>query len=236
MTKAQRILLISSTRYRHGAPLAHCKSEVMAHLEGVKEVLFIPFARPGTLSHEAYSELAAVAFTEMGKKLVGIQAYNYEVSAVQNAEAIFIGGGNTFLLLHDMYKYGLIEPIRARVGAGMPYMGTSAGSNVAGRTINNTNDMPIIYPPSFDALGLVPFNINPHLPAQKPDADHMGETREDRIHEFHGVSDIPVVGIREDSHLRCYGETYTLVGKTDAILFRAGQPDTQILPGENLQF
>lgn len=212
----------------------HAKDQVTKHLENISTVTFVPFARPGGLTHEQYTALARQGLEPFGKKVVSVNDTENPKGAIENAEAVFIGGGNTFLLLRGLYETGLIDALRARAKEGMPYMGTSAGSNVAGLTINNTNDMPIVYPPSFDAMQLIPFNINPHFPSVKKDPNHMGESREDRIHEFTNVSKIPVVGIREDSMIRREGDRIWMEGGSPGIIFRQGAEDQIIAPGTDL--
>jgi dipeptidase E len=155
---------------------------------------------------------------------------------VKSAEANFVGGGNTFRLLNELYAHDLLDAIRERVASGVPYMGSSAGSNVACVTIKTTNDMPIVYPPSFDALGLVPFNINPHYIDADPTSTHMGETRETRLREFHEMNDPPVVGLREGAMLRVEGHTMALIGRTGARLFRKGATPVEHVPGDRLDF
>ena len=158
------------------------------------------------------------------------------VAAVERAEALFIGGGNTFRLLDALWRHALIEPIRRRVQAGMPYVGTSAGSNVACPSIRTTNDMPIVQPPSFAALNLVPFNINPHYQDPIPGSTHMGETREQRIAEFHEENAPPVVGLREGAWLLVEDSTVVLSGSTGARLFRRGEAPAEFATGSRLDF
>lgn len=234
----KNLLLVSSSRFNHGAYLAHALTQLESVLEGVKEVTFIPYARPGGMSFETYTEAVREPFKKLGKQLVGIHQHTNPQEAVIQAEAVFTGGGNTFLLVHDLYLHALVVPLRKRASGGMPYIGTSAGSNIAGLTMHTTNDMPIIYPPSFETLGLIPFNINPHFVPGKALPTHMGETREDRIHEFHAQTQNkqPVLGIREDGLLRLAKGQLALHGIQPATLFTQGQPDRKILPGETLQF
>ena len=154
--------------------------------------------------------------------------------AVSDAEAVFIGGGNTFRLLKALYDTQVLEPIRQRVTAGMPYVGSSAGSNVAGPTIKTTKDMPIVQPPSFDALRLVSFQISPHFQDPDPNSTHMGETQEERIIQFHEENDTPVAGLREGAMVRFENGSYVLKGSTGARIFRKGQPPVETKPGDNL--
>lgn len=155
--------------------------------------------------------------------------------AIAQAEALFLGGGNTFRLLKRLYDLKLLGPIRERVAAGMLYMGSSAGSNVAGPTIRTTNDMPIVEPPSFDALGLVPFQINPHYLDPIPGSTHMGETREERILQFLEENETPVVGLREGAIIRVEGESWQLLGENGARIFRRGQAPLEVMSGASLR-
>ena len=201
-------LLILSTSTVHGKGyLEYIFNEVKDFFAGAEEIIFVPYARPSGISHNEYTAMAAGVFERMGIKVRGVHTFGNPAEGIHRAAGAFIGGGNTFLLLKQLYENGLIKPIRERVKMGMPYMGASAGSNVAGQTINTTNDMPIVYPPSFEALGLMPFNVNPHYLDPAPNSRHMGETREVRINEFHTQSKLPVVGLREGSWLRFFGGT-----------------------------
>jgi len=218
-----------------GAYLEWPRRWVQEHLGG-REVLFIPYARPGGISHDEYTELTRAALSPVGSEVSGIHRHDDPVAAVEQAEAVFAGGGNTFVLLRDLYAHGLIEPLRARAAAGMPYMGASAGSNIAGLTIGTTNDMPIVYPPSFDALALVPFNINPHYLDPDPESKHQGETREARIFEFHAHNPQPVVALREGALLRIAGDGMELIGEPGARLFRAGAEPEALAGGVCLDY
>lgn len=234
----KRLLLISSS-YCHGSGyLGHAIDEVKAHLEGIKTLVFVPFARPGGLTYDEYTDAARPAFAAIGIDVKGIHSFESAAQGAAEAEAIFIGGGNTFLLLNELYATGAYKVIRDRGNAGMPYMGTSAGSNVAGYSICTSNDMPIIYPPSFDAFQFIPFNINPHFIPGKLHPEHKGETREDRIHEFHFVktNTQKVLGIREDSMLKLRNGKLSLLGKSNGVLFRQGMEDLGIEPGSDISF
>ncbi len=170
----------------------------------------------------------------MGYALDSIHEVPDQRQAVDAAEAIFIGGGNTFRLLKVLYDFNLLTAIRLRVEEGMPYVGASAGTNVAGPTIKTTNDMPIVQPPSFNALGLVSFQINPHYLDPGPDSTHMGETRDERILQFLEENDTPVVGLREGAMIRIEQGSIILKGSSAARIFRKGQRPVEIEPGANL--
>ncbi|MHA6249896.1 dipeptidase PepE [Pontibacter sp. CAU 1760] len=232
-----RNLLLISTSTTHGtAYLEHAAEEVKALLAGKSSILFIPYARPGGISHQEYTDTVRQAFEPWGMRVSGVHEHEDAVKAVNEAEAVFIGGGNTFVLLRNLYLNKLVEPLKLRVQKGMPYMGTSAGTNVAGKTIGTTNDMPIVTVKSFDALQLVPFNINPHYQDPVEGSTHMGETRETRIAEFHHHNRQPVVGLREGSMLRVQGDRITLKGPLSARIFLQGQKPMEFKPGDDIGF
>lgn len=223
-----RHLLLISTSTVHGTQyLEHARDELVALLAGCRRVLFVPFALK---DRDAYAAKARAAFDEMGFDLDSIHEAAAPRKAVEDAEAVFVGGGNTFRLLDALYRLDLLTALRERVAAGMPYSGASAGANLAGPTIRTTNDMPIVQPPSFDALGLVGFQINPHYIDPFPGSTHMGETRETRIREFHEENDTPVVGLREGAMLRVDGPRVSLVGAAGARIFRRGQEPVEVVP------
>ncbi len=234
MTDARRILLLSTSTVHGTGFLEYCTGEIADHFEQLGTILFIPYASPGGMPHAAYTELVARRFAEIGLAVEGIHACSDPVLAVHEAEGVFIGGGNTFLLLRELYRMDLLDPIRDRVKRGMPYMGSSAGSNVAGMTIGTTNDMPIVHTPSFDALGIVPFNLNPHYVDPDPGSTHMGETRETRIREFHEQNIQPVIGLREGAWLRVDGAVTRLEGRGGARLFRRGEDAVELVVGSDL--
>ena len=228
---AQRALLLSTSKVYGGGYLEYCDAQMRSFLRGVERLLFVPFARPGGMTHEQYTSVARERFAELDISLTGLHEAEDPPAAVLEAEAVFVGGGNTFVLLRGLYLSGVLDQIRRRVAGGMPYMGASAGSNVAGLTICTTNDMPIVYPPSFAALGLVPLNINPHYVDPQAGSTHMGETRETRINEFHVFNDAPVIGIREGAMLHREGDSLRLEGSGGGRLFRPGVEAEELASG-----
>jgi dipeptidase E len=188
------------------------------------------------MTHDEYTKIACERFKKMGYNLSGIHEFDDPVKAVRDAEAIFIGGGNTFVLLDGLYKSEIINEIRKKVSEGMPYIGTSAGSNVACKSIMTTNDMPIVYPPSFFGIGLVDFNLNPHYLDPDPESKHMGETRETRINEFHFYNSDYVVGLREGAMLFVTDNSIQLKGSTGARVFKKGEEPKEFKPGDMLDF
>ena len=228
-----KLLLISnSTQYGSGY-LDHCAEEIKDFLGNeVKTVLFVPFASGNLL---AYSNTVKDRFQKLGYSVNSLHETNDPINLVNSSEAIFIGGGNTFRLLSRLYELNVLEAINKKVQSGMYYIGSSAGSNVACPTIKTTNDMPIIYPPSFNALNLVPFNINAHYIDVHPD-NHMGETREQRIKEFHELNNQNVVGLREGTMLRVEGDNITFKGIANTVIFRKDQKPEYFEPGSSLDF
>lgn len=228
-----QLLLVSNSTMHGGGYLEHCRKEIEDFLGDRKKVMFLPFALH---DHDGYAEKARRSFTAMGHELVSVHTYDDKVRALDDADAVFIGGGNTFRLLSALCHYGLLDAVRAKALAGMPYMGSSAGTNVATLSIRTTNDMPIVQPPSFAALQLVPFQINPHYLDPDPGSSHMGETREERILQFHEEHDVPVLGLREGCMLRVDGTTMTLRGTTRARLFRRATAPEEFTPPCDLSF
>lgn len=224
------LLISNSTLYGRGY-LDHAEAEIRDCLGKAGRVLFVPHA---LFDLEGYARKARERFAAMGYGLDSVHEAADARQAVADAEAIFIGGGNTFRLLKALYDSGVLEAIRARVEAGTPYIGSSAGANVACPTIKTTNDMPIVEPPSLGALGLVSFQINPHYLDPDPSSTHMGETREERLMQFHEENDTPVVALREGAMLRVEGGSVLLKGSTGARIFRKGLPPVEVQPGSCL--
>lgn len=230
-------LLIASTSTVHGKDyLEYILPELSVFFKGISEVLFIPYARPGGISHDDYTVKAQEGFEKINIRIKGIHEFSNPKEAINNAKAIFTGGGNTFLLVKQLYDLKLISAIKNVVENGTPYFGTSAGSNITGLTVQNTNDMPIIYPPSFNSFGFINFNINPHYLDPDSGSTHMGETRETRIHEFHTLNDVPVLGLREGSWLSVMGNKVVLKGALNARLFQQGKQPTELPPETDLSF
>jgi dipeptidase E len=224
-------MMIASTSTVYGSEFLDYLQEVITELfVATKEILFIPYARPGGISHDDYTAGAAKAFSTLDKKIVGIHTFNDPVKALHEAKGVFTGGGNTFVLVSQLYKNRVMQPLREVIFNGMPYLGTSAGSNICGVTMQTTNDMPIVYPPSFKTLGVVPFNINPHYLDTPTDSTHMGETRETRIKEFHTQNTLPVIGLREGSWLQVNGNDIVLMGPHSARVFEQQKEPYEVEP------
>lgn len=228
-------LIIASTSTVHGSNfLDYLLDELRILFKNTDEITFIPYARPGGLSHDLYTEKVKSAFNKINKSVKGLHEFNNPIEAINKSKGIFVGGGNTFVLVNELYKHNLIEPLQKTVLLGVPYLGTSAGSNICGLTINTTNDMPIVYPPSFKTLALIPFNINPHYLDPDLSSTHMGETRETRIQEFHKFNTQPVVGLREGSYLTVKGKNITLNGPHTARVFEYNKIPYEIESNSNL--
>jgi dipeptidase E len=226
-----QLLLISNSTLYGGSYLDHAANEISDFLGDVKRVLFVPYA---LYDRDTYAAVARDRFAKLGCELSSVHVAADPVQAVKETDAIFIGGGNTFRLLKALYDFGLLDPIRERVAGGMPYIGSSAGSNIAAPTIKTTNDMPIVQPPSFDALNLVWFQINPHYLDADKNSTHMGETREQRIVQFLEENDTPVAALREGAMLRIQDGVTMLKGSSGARIFRKGLEPVETLPGDQL--
>lgn len=222
-----KLLLLSTSTVHGTAYLEHAFFELRDFLGGVRRVLFVPFALK---DQDGYAARARSTFAEIGYALDSLHETADPARALANAEAVFCGGGNTFRLLKTLYDHNLMGLLRQRAREGMLYSGASAGSNLACPTIKTTNDMPIAQPPSFEALGLVSFQINPHYVDADPASRHMGETRETRLKEFHEENDTPVVGLREGAMLRVKDGSVELRGQAGARVFRRGLAPVEVAP------
>jgi dipeptidase E len=227
----RELLLLSTSTVFGTAYLEHAAAEIRDFLQRTPRVLFVPWA---LRDHAAYAAKARTAFEALGYELDSLHEAASAPAAVEKADAMFVGGGNTFRLLAALHSRGVIDAIRRRVGEGLRYSGASAGSNVACPTLKTTNDMPIVQPASFEALGLVPFQINPHYVDAEPGSTHMGETRETRLREFHEENGAPVVGLREGAMLRVGPAQVRLLGRAGARLFRKGEAPLELPPGSDL--
>jgi len=230
-TNRKRVLLISNSTLYGSGYLDQAAAEIQDFLGAVTNVLFVPYA---LFDRDAYATTARERFQKMGYSLNSIHTAADPKYGVNAAEAIFIGGGNTFRLLKALYDADVLQAIRQRVSEGMPYIGSSAGSNVAGPTIKTTKDMPIVQPPSFDALALVPFQISPHFQDPDPNSTHMGETQEERILQFLEENETPVAGLREGAMVRAEHGSHVLKGSTGARIFRKGRAPVETKPGDKL--
>lgn len=222
-------LLIVSTSTVYGKPyLSYLQEECKDFFPQSGNILFIPFARPSGISHDEYTAKAKAIFNTWGFSLKGAHEFTSAEEGCAWADGFFTGGGNTFLLASELRRSGYFEVIDQHVRKGKPYMGTSAGANITGISICTTNDMPIMYPPSFDAFGWVPFNINPHYIDKNPNSTHMGESRDTRIAEFQQFNDIPVIGLREGSWIKVIKDKYLLRGNYTARLFKPNEKTKEV--------
>jgi dipeptidase E len=230
----KRLLLISNSTQHGEGFLDHCAAEIQDFLGGsVRRLAFVPYA---LYDQDEYAEKVRERFDRMGYRIDSVHRAADPVALVREVDAVYVGGGNTFRLLNGLYESGLYAAIRERAEAGVPYIGSSAGSNVACITIKTTNDMPIVEPPSFAGMALVPFNINPHYIDPDPTSTHQGETREERIRQFHEINTPAVVGLREGAWLRVEGPSLVLDGRSRARVFQRGQEPREHTPVCSLDF
>ena len=235
-TENMKNLLIASTSTLHGGNyLEYLLPELQLHFAQCKSILFVPYARPGGISHEDYTLKVKSFFALLNIKVNGLHEFSNPTEAIEKAEGIFTGGGNTFLLVTQLHQNNQMQTLKKAIESGTPYLGTSAGSNICGLTMQTTNDMPIIYPPSFETLGAIPFNLNPHYLDADLQSKHMGETRETRIKEFHQFNTQPVIGLREGSWLDVKGEQIILKGALPARLFRQNQEAIEVESGNKME-
>lgn len=225
-------MIVASTSTVYGSgPLEYLLPTLQNYFKGINQLLFIPYARPSGITYDDYTAKVSEAFKTIGIQVKGIHEFSNPRTAVTEAEGIFTGGGNTFELVNQLYKNGLIFVLKRALENGTPYLGTSAGSNICGVSMMNTNDMPIVFPPSFETLGVLPFNINAHYLDPVEGSTHMGETRETRIKEFHVYNDTPVLGLREGSWLAVEGEKITLKGPYSARWFTRENEPVELASG-----
>lgn len=225
MRSHPRLLLLSNSLPYGRGFLDHAEEELRAFLAGARRIAFVPFAAHDL---DAYAQKMRERMGRMGFEVLSL---HHLPGALDSADAVFVGGGNTFRLLHRLYERDLLEPIRTAVNRGMPYVGSSAGSIVAGPTIKTTKDMPVVQPLSFDAFGFLDFHISPHYLDPDPGSKHMGETQEERIGHFLEENDGRVVGLREGSLLRVENASVELLGPSSARLFQRGAPPWECPPG-----
>lgn len=228
-------MIVASTSTLYGGGyLEYLLPELSKFFENVSSLLFVPYARPGGMSHDAYTDRVRSAFHPIGIEVTGIHEFDSARDEVKTAEALFVGGGNTFVLLNRLYEEGLLPALRNAVRNGTPYLGTSAGSNITGPNVMTTNDMPIVHPPSLQALHLMPFNLNPHYLDPDPESKHQGETRETRIAEFHTYNDQIVIGLREGSWIEVKDDQMLLKGSLSARIFKPGIEAYELESGQDL--
>ncbi|NTE00741.1 dipeptidase PepE [Agrobacterium tumefaciens] len=225
------IILASTSTLFGGTYLAYLKKQIIDLFAGIEEIIFIPFARPGGISCDEYTDKAKDFFGGLQIKVRGLHEFEDQIKAIQEAKGYFTGGGNTFLLVKTLHENGLMEILKSNIENGKAYLGCSAGSNIGGLNMKTTNDMPIVYPPSFNCMGLVPFNINPHYLDPNPDLKHNGETRETRIMEFLTQNDIKVIGLREGNWIRRLGDRITTEGTEKTRIFEKNKIPYEIEPG-----
>ena len=229
-------LILASTSTIYGSNyLEYLMAELAQLFEGVQEILFIPYAQPNGITYNDYTAAVKKAFTRINISVKGIHELEDEQLAVKKAQGIFVGGGNTFLLVKQLYDKGLMNILKIALESGIPYLGTSAGSNICGVTMQTTNDMPIVMPTSYETLGIIPLNINAHYLDPDPTSKHQGETRETRIKEYHIFNDTPVLGLREGSWLQVRAQSIVLKGPLSARLFKKNENAVEIASGTQIK-
>ena len=231
----KNIIIASTSTLHTGQYLDYLLPEIQLFFGHCSEIIFIPYARPSGISHADYTKKVAQVFGKISIAVKGIHEFKNPIEAIEKAQGIFTGGGNTFLLVSQLYENNLVETLKKAVLNGTPYLGTSAGSNICGVTMSTTNDMPIVYPPSFTTLGWVPFNINPHYLDPVEGSTHMGETRETRILEFLQLNAEPVIGLREGSWLEVKGDSIILKGALTARVFKRNETPYEVTPETELK-
>lgn len=225
------IVLASTSTLFGGNYLEYLTEEIKILYNGIDEIVFIPYARPGGISHEEYTEKAKGFFAPLGLSVKGLHEFDDKKTAIESAKGFFTGGGNTFLLVKTLHDENLMQLLKENIERGKPYLGCSAGSNIGGVNMKTTNDMPIVYPSSFDCMGLVPFNINAHYLDPNPDLKHNGETRETRIKEFLTQNDVKVIGLREGNWIRNKDGKISVEGSEMTRVFEKNKAPYEVEPG-----
>ena len=232
----KNLIIASTSTVYNGGYLEYLLDELKVLFADCKSIVFIPYARPGGMSHDDYTNKVKSVFGKLNIEVKGLHEFDNPKEAITNAEGIFTGGGNTFLLVTQLYENDIMSTLSEVIAKGTPYLGTSAGSNITGVSMQTTNDMPIIYPPSFKTIGAIPFNLNPHYLDPDANSQHMGETRETRIKEFHAFNSTAVLGLREGSWLRVKGGKILLKGDLTARLFQQNESPIEVESGTDLSF
>ncbi len=230
----QNCIIASTSTIHASGPLEYLFDALIDLFKNSEEILFIPYARPGGISHDEYTIGVNNIFKKFNKRILGIHMFSDISDAFKNTQGVFTGGGNTFLLVDQLYRNKVLGPLKNSIDLGTPYLGTSAGSNICGLTMQNTNDMPIVHPPNYKTLGIIPFNINAHYLDPDPNSKHKGETRETRIKEFHNLNPQPVVGLREGSWIRVHENDIRLKGDLSARVFEQNKKPYEIAPKSSL--
>ncbi|MBS1573351.1 MAG: dipeptidase PepE, partial [Bacteroidetes bacterium] len=230
------VILASTSTLFGGKYLEYLKDSLINLYREIDEILFIPYARPGGISYDDYTTTVRNFFETIGIKVKGLHEFEDTSQAINNAKGYFTGGGNTFLLVKKLHDENLMQILKENIELGKPYLGTSAGSNIGGINMKTTNDMPIVYPSSFDCMELVPFNINPHYLDPNPELKHNGETRETRIKEFLTQNNIVVVGLREGNWIRRIGDKIFVEGTETTRIFQPYKEPYELDPISELKF
>ncbi|MGY5353981.1 dipeptidase PepE [Wenyingzhuangia sp. IMCC45467] len=228
-------LVLASSGSVHGAGyLEYLLPTIDKLYKDVEEIVFIPYAQPGGVSYDTYTDAVQAALSSLGIEVKGIHEFDDAREAIKKAKGIFVGGGNTFLLVSNLYSAGLWNVLKSAINRGVPYLGTSAGTNITGLTMQTTNDMPIVLPQCYKTLGVVPFNFNAHYIEPDVDSTHKGETRDTRIIEFQSIEKTCVLGLKEGSWLRVKGDDIFLRGGIQAYWFEKKEKKI-VEPNTNLK-
>lgn len=228
-------LILASTSTLFGQDyLSYLLPELKTFFRGVDCITFVPYARPGGCSEREYTQKVRSTLAQIDIEVIGLDEFEDPAVALRKAKGIFTGGGNTFLLVKKLYDLNLIAPLNEALDQGVPYLGTSAGSNICGLGMHTTNDMPIVHPPSLKTLGRVPLNINAHYIEPKKGSTHMGETRETRIREFQCQQQTTVVGLPEGTWLRVNDSEIYVKGEHSVVVFKPDETRFEVGPDQIL--